>query len=474
MWMLALAVFLGTVVLVLWRPGGVHEAVPALAGAFAMFLVGLVDRPDVLRVIGVVWNSALTIIATFVMAAILEGAGFFQWVADRLTDRARGSGRRLFHLVLALSACLTLFLNNDGSILLGTPVVLGLLRRFDLSRKAALGYLLGACLVASAASPAIGVSNMANLEAMALVGVSLGQHLEVVALPAVIGLAACWLLLYWVFRRDLPVALVPARPAPRGLRLHREGHLHAGPAGHRHGLHHRPIPPPPPERHPSRAHLAEPDAAVADPGFMRFAVAIVVLVRLGFFVASAMHVPTYVVAVAGALVLLAANLHRRVLNPRRAIEQAPWAVLGFAFGMDLVVFGLRNAGIIGILAEWMGPYLHGEAGAAFLPGLLSAAVSAFLNNHPGLIIGSLALKQVAGLAFNTLHVTYSGVVLGADLGALVTPVGTLASLIWFHQLRQHGRHYSWWEYLKVTLTVVPLSFILSLCGLYAWALLTGL
>ncbi|HLN61009.1 MAG TPA: ArsB/NhaD family transporter [Symbiobacteriaceae bacterium] len=470
--MLALAAFLLTVVLVLWRPGGVHEAIPALVGAFAMFLLGLVDRPDVLQVLRVVWNSAMTIIATFVMAAVLEGAGFFQWMADRLIDRAGGSGHRLFHLVLAFSACLTLFLNNDGSILLGTPVVLGLLQRFRLSRRAALAYLLGACLIASASSPPIGVSNMANLEAMSLVGISLLEHLQAVLLPALIGLAACWSLLYWVFRRDLPMVLplvsaatqadrgpIPLRPHPHAITVV-PAH---GPApvplrGHR--------PPPPPEQ---GARGRAPDH-----GFMWFAVAVVVLVRIGFFVAAAVHVPAYVVAVAGAALLLAANLNRRVMDTRTALLQAPWAVMGFAFGMDLVVFGLRNAGVIGAVAAWMGPHLHAAAGAAVLPGALAALTSALLNNHPGLIIGSLTLKQVAGLARHMLDIGYAGVVLGSDLGALVTPVGTLASLIWFHTLRQSGRHYSWLDYLKVTLAVVPLSFALALVSLFGWALLTGL
>lgn len=67
---LALAAFVITVALVLWRPGGMHEAVPALIGALVMFLVGLVDRHDVLRVTLVVWNSAMTIIATGVTLGV--------------------------------------------------------------------------------------------------------------------------------------------------------------------------------------------------------------------------------------------------------------------------------------------------------------------------------------------------------------------------------------------------------------------
>ncbi len=480
---MALAAFLLTVVLVLWRPGGIHEAVPALIGAFILFLAGLVDRLDVLRVMVVVWNSAMTIISTFIMASVLEGTGFFRWVGDRLIERADGSGHRLFHLVLGFAACLTLFLNNDGSILLGTPVVLALVRQLRLSRRAAGCYLLGACLIASAASPPIGVSNMANLEAMSLVGISLIEHLRVVLVPALLGLAACWALLHFVFSRDLPVNLAPVGheppppPHPRHPHWPRRHHL---PGPHRplgavhppappHGpKHSRPPVPDPPHRSPGKH-------AQLDVGFMWFAVGVVILVRAGFFAASLAHVPTYVVAVTGACILLLGNLKRKVVDPRESLRQAPWAILGFAFGMDLVVFGMKNAGIIGFLSEWMGPAVgKGALTAGTLPATLVGAVSALLNNHPGLIIGSLTLLEIEGLARSAQHVAYAGVVLGSDLGALLTPVGTLASLIWFHILGQNRYKYSWREYFKVSLPVIPLSFILALCGLYGIAWLTGL
>ncbi|MDB4896005.1 MAG: arsenic transporter [Firmicutes bacterium] len=481
-WILALAAFLVTVVLVLWRPGNIHEAIPALLGAFVMFLAGLITHQDVLRVMMVVWNSAMTIISTFVMASVLEGAGFFRWVGDRLIERADGSGRRLFHLVLAFSACLTLFINNDGSILLGTPIVLSLVQRLRLPHRAAFGYLIGACLIASTASPAIGVSNLANLEAMTLAGISLVKHLEVTLLPAIIGLTTCWGLLYLIFHRTLPqqirVAGNDSMRMPAGPPL---PHPHA--PRYFHGPHPlRPSPPPPdPLR---RGHHPPPpgsDPGAASPDrppdfpFIWFGVTVVVLVRIGFYAASVVGIPPYIVAMTGACILLAANAHRRVMDTRAAMRRAPWAILGFAFGMDLVVFGLRNAGLIGLMSAWIGPAVRGTAwGPPFLSGGLTAAVSGLLNNHPGLIIGSLTLLDLHGVTRPVLDVAYSGVVLGADVGALITPVGTLASLIWFHLLRQHGHRYSWWEYVKVTAVVIPLSFVLALVGLYGEALLRGL
>jgi arsenical pump membrane protein len=285
-----------------------------------------------------------------------------------------------------------------------------------------------------------------------------------------------------VFRRDLPAQIgavaapspEPEPPLPPHLRPHPHA-LRRQPLPHPIPLPPHRLPPPPPHGHRPPEPPPRQTPAPGNPGFMWFAVGVVVVVRIGYFAASLYHIPTYVVAVAGAAFLLLANMRHRVVDPRESLRKAPWAILGFALGMDLIVFGLRNAGITGFVAQIFGPAIATRPeGAAFLPGLLAAGVSALLNNHPGLIIGSLTLLQIVGLQKHGLHTAYSGVVIGSDLGALITPAGTLASLIWLHMLRQEGHRYTWWDYVRVTAMVIPLSFFLALCGLYGVARWTGL
>ena len=61
--------------------------------------------------------------ATIVMAIVLESFGFFNWVAEKLAAKANGSGIRLFWYVNLLCFLMTLFFNNDGSILITTPIL---------------------------------------------------------------------------------------------------------------------------------------------------------------------------------------------------------------------------------------------------------------------------------------------------------------------------------------------------------------
>jgi len=122
--------FLLTLILLLWRPNDINEAIPATAGALLVFLSGSVSIADLGKIASTISGAAITIMATIVMANVLESFGFFYWAAEGLATRAKGSGIRLFWYVNLLCFLMTLLFNNDGSILITTPILLILLEHF--------------------------------------------------------------------------------------------------------------------------------------------------------------------------------------------------------------------------------------------------------------------------------------------------------------------------------------------------------
>lgn len=470
---LALLIFLLTITLVIWRPKGIHEMIPAMVGGLATLALGLTGMPDIARILVVVSNAAITIIATFAMSSVLDHVGFFRWTALNLARRAGGHGIRLWVYVLLLSMGMTLFLNNDGSILIATPIICELTKRLGLSGRQTMPFILGSVLVATASSAPIGVSNPANLEAMALAGFNLTTHTEFMFLPSVFGLATCLALLYFHFRRDIPAAY--SLDSIQGLRA-----MSTTPPDSDNP---KKSPPPDPQWFPHDPSARKPEsgepivdrtntggALIKDIGLMRFTVAVVILVRLGYFLASLYHIPTSAVALVGALIVVVASLSRR-FRLGTVIKESPWHILLFAFGMELVVFGLRNAGIIGALSDQVAPLLHSSLWAiVVIPGAAIGIFACLMNNHPALIAGTLALTSL-GLDAIPLKLAYTGAVLGSDILSLVTPMGTLASLLWFHLIRRQGMPISWGHYMGTSLRVIPLSFAASLFGLYLWALI---
>ena len=83
------------------------------------------------------------------------------------------------------------------------------------------------------------------------------------------------------------------------------------------------------------------------------------------------------------------------------------------------------------------------------------------------MIGTFAVTDLH-LSETQVHLAYLANILGSDIGALLTPIGTLATLIWMYILRTHHIRVSWKQYMKVTFIVIPLSLIVSLFSLYIW------
>ena len=180
--------FLVTLGLILWRPRGINEAIPATIGAIIVILSGSVSLTDLGIIAETISGAAITIMATIVMAIVLESFGFFNWVAEKLAEKANGSGIRLFWYVNLLCFLMTLFFNNDGSILITTPILVMLLNNMGLKNHQKIPYLLSGALIATASSAPIGVSNIVNLIALKIVHMSLYLHTAMMFVPATLGL----------------------------------------------------------------------------------------------------------------------------------------------------------------------------------------------------------------------------------------------------------------------------------------------
>src|SRR5690606_35575070 len=136
------------------------EAIPATIGAIFIILSGSVTLTDLRLITETIGGAAITIIATIVMAIVIESFGFFHWAADKLLVKAKGSGIRLFWYTTLLCFLMTLFVNNDGSILITTPIFLMLLHNIGLKNHQKIPYLMSGALIATASSAPIGVSNI--------------------------------------------------------------------------------------------------------------------------------------------------------------------------------------------------------------------------------------------------------------------------------------------------------------------------
>ncbi|MEO2076083.1 MAG: arsenic transporter [Bacillus sp. (in: firmicutes)] len=435
--------FVLTMVLIFIRPKNMNEAIPATIGAILVFLSGSVSIGDLFDISSKVTGAAITIIATIVMAIVLESFGFFSWTAALMLKISKGSGVRLFWNTLLLCFLMTLFFNNDGSILITTPILILILNNLKLKNRQKIPFLLSGALIATASSAPIGVSNIVNLIALKIIGMDLYLQTEMMFIPGVLGLLFLSYLLFLVFKKDIP----------REIRFH---------------SYTIPL---------QKNRLYHPLQKNAESLFnqqkklMINMLLFVFIVRISLFVASFIGISVTLVAVSGSIILLIWRWVYLKVNPKDVLGKIPWHILIFAFCMYVIIYGLHNIGLTNFLVNHLQSLVSDSLlHASITMGLITALLSNIFNNHPALMISTLALTEM-GLDPLIMKTVYLANIIGSDIGSLILPIGTLATLIWMHILKKNKIHISWFEYMKVTIIVIPLTLIFTLISLYLWLLL---
>ncbi|MGQ8870688.1 arsenic transporter [Paenibacillus sp. TSA_86.1] len=441
---LTFGVFIITVIFLMWRPGGLNESIPTSLGALLLILTGVSSLGHILGIFEIVSGAAITILSTIVMSIILDSIGFFRWIAVNMIEKARGSGLRLFWLIVLLCFLMTIFFNNDGSILITTPIIIRICSMLRLKIHQQLPYLISGALIATASSAPIGLSNLANLIALKMVGLNLNTYTQMMFVPSMVGIIAMTFLLLYYFRRSIP----------KGIHQFPVSMQNSSGAGY----------------HPLQTTESESDHSKnnVDWWLFRVCIGIVVLIRAGYFLAEQFGIHMEIVAITGVVLMLAVRWYRTRSGLKDVVTQTPWHILLFAFSIYIIVDSLHRAGMTTWITEFTGPIAEkGNASLIAVSGLLLTVLSNLFNNLPSVMIGTFAVTDLH-LSETQMHLAYLANILGSDIGALLTPIGTLATLIWMYILRTHHIRVSWKQYMKVTFIVIPISLIISLFSLYIW------
>jgi arsenical pump membrane protein len=459
----ALAIFLTTVFFLLWRPRNINEAIPPAIGASLLYAFGIVTWPDINYVLGTVTGASITIISTMVMSIVLESMGFFRWVAFNLVAKCKGSGTLLYWNVILLCFLMTMFFNNDGSIVITTPIIIEIVSILELKTSQKFAYLLSGAIIATASSAPIGVSNLANLIALKIVGVDLFTHTKYMFAPSMLGLGVISALFFLYFRKDIPKHIPSFSRAC--IRLYETCINYNLRPPHKKHI-------PPPHHSPqNKLHLSFPSFSEINWTVFKIYMAIIIIGRASLFILSYYGYPIEGSAALCALLIILIRWYTQGTGVIDVLKKTPWHVFVFAFSMYLVVYGLHNVHFTSLIIDLIkGPVSTHLYNAILIMGSLTTVMASLFNNHPSLMLATTIVTNM-GLDLSYVQVTYLAIILGSDIGSLILPSGTLASLIWLHILKNNDIHVSWKQYINVTIRVIPVGLLVSLISLYFWVML---
>jgi arsenical pump membrane protein len=398
-----------SILLMLIRPRNIPEVYWIGGGVFLLLVLGLVPLPLAARGVAKGTDVYLFLAGMMLLSEVAREQGVFDWLSSVALRRARGSYSKLFLLVYAVGAVVTIFMSNDATAVVLTPAILVAVRK---AKVQPLPYLFVCAFIANAASFVLPISNPANLVVFRNQMPPLGRWLVWFGVPSVLSVMTTFAVLRWIFRKQLVGRI----------------------------------------EHPVEDHALTRHGKFVVGGLAATAVVLLTTSALN----RDLGLPTFLTAV---VVTTVASVAARS-NPLKLAGEISWSTLALVASLFVLVDAVETIGAMRQTQAWL-------AQAETLPPAAGAMIVGFAVGVANNVVNNLPLGLMAGSTLQVAHakaLLASVVLIGVDLGPNLSISGSLATILWLIALRKEKLNVSFWSFLKLGAIAMPVALLVSLGG----------
>ncbi len=424
---MAFSLFILTMLLIYWRPLNLPLWVFSTLGAVGAYLFNVVNLDDIWRVWAMVWDSTLTLIGLILLTLAFETLGFFDFLALLLIrilsqkgEKQSLSSARFYIFLVLFSAFLSAFFANDGAILILTPLIITLFKVHNTKVffTPLIVFLFLVSFVSDFASNTFVISNLTNIITAHFFEIPSLRFSVLMFLPQIV--VICGIVGFWyIVRRILPPRL---------------------------------------EFRDLQSDISK--------GCLIFCFALLLLLVFGIAFAHKLGIPLSSFTFLCAILALLYGKIKGQIGIFSCFKNAPFGIVLFSLGLFVVVFGLKNGGVLQILSDNLSLFVSlPKEWQIVSMGLGSGVGSSVINNLPMVMLGNLALADFKAYLNEAQESLIIAHLLGCNIGSKLTPIGSLATLLWLERLKGYGIRISFMRYMAVAFVVTLPVLFLGLFGL---------
>lgn len=379
-------------------------------GALLLLLI----HPDPLDMLQMAWFgdgviNPVRILGLFfsftILAIFLDEVGLIKYLAYLAVHRAGYSQKRLFFIWFWLVAIATTLTANDIVVLTLTPFMIYVARHAKVSP---LPYLISQFVSANTWSMFLIIGNPTNIYLASMFQIDFLDYLSVMLLPTFLTGLLSLGLLYGLFAKSLT------------------------------------------------APLSRPDMVINPPhpsyrlGLWMLLLAIA-LMTMSQWLGIGMDVLT--ILSAALLVIFVLMLYPKEVHIGNTLRRLPFDMLPFFLSMAILVSAFDLIGWTDQIGAWLNTFPR-----VYSYGISSFFASNFINNIPMSLWYS---NMLTGMESIHLPSVYAAII-GSNLGAILTPVGALAGLMWMSILKAKQVEFSFLQFVLYGITLGPALLMIAL------------